>query len=127
MWITPLIREQAQDILLQLWRELPPGDHAATENEPSRGVVSACPVVWVLDDLLRLLAENHDRPVSEMRSSIRRLLLERAYIANVMAMGSVPPLEKQVDMTITLLEEVRQMAMSRGQWSDQQAAPQMCG
>jgi hypothetical protein len=127
MWITPLIRQEAQDILLQLWRQLPAGNHATTTLAPVRDAASPCPVVWVLDDLLRLLAENHGRPVSEMRSSIRRLLLERAYMANVMAMGSLPPLEMQVDMTITLLEEVRQMAMSRGQWSDQQAAPQMCG
>mgnify|MGYP000953285519 CR=1 FL=1 len=128
MLLTPQIREEVQVMLMEEWQAMPAERLIMRAGSRHAGMMAThCPVIWVLDDLLDLLAENHDRPVEELRPAITRLILERAYMDNVMALGSAPPLEKQVELTVVVLERVRQMAMERGQWSDQQAAPQMCG
>lgn len=82
------------------------------------------------NDLLGLLAEFHDQPAQKLRSMIRRIVIERMYMNHTgdsMANPQMPSLDRQVDYIVSVLEQVRQHAVQRGQWSEQPAPPLMCG
>lgn len=119
------IREEARGLLIEYWCAIP----GKTLSEPLQATPDdqPCPMVWVLDDLLALLSESHDKPVEALRHTIRRLILERIYMDNMTSMDHLPPVERQVDTVILVMEKIRQKAIRQGQWSDQQPAPQMCG
>lgn len=121
--IHPQIRSEAQSLF-----EASPLDTGESQgNERSWG--------WALDDLLGLLAENHDQPVEALRPMIQRVVAEHTfmdYTGDSMASATgdesvQSPLDCQVDQIVIVLEKVRQHAVSRGQWSDLTAPPLMCG
>lgn len=123
MLIHPQIRSEALALLQAGSTTLPkpPGQLHSDENH----------WVWVLDDFLALLAESHEQPTLQLRPMIRRLLIEKMFMDHTgdsmhHATGNFH-LEKQVDHIVTTLEQVRQHALSRGQWSDQPSPPLMCG
>lgn len=130
--IHPQIRSEAQ----LLFEASPLETGELLGNERSWG--------WALDDFLELLAEYHDQPVEALRPMIQRVVAERAFLdymgdrmgdrmthdSSVSASDGESlqsQFEGQVDQIVAVLEKVRQYAMSRGQWSDLNSPPLMCG
>ncbi len=93
--------------------------------------LQVCPGPWLLRDLLQLVAETHDQPVSSIAPLIRRLILEKNFIdengdpcSDHLRRRSI---DMHVDLLVRVLEEVRRTAMAEGEWSHVPAAPQMFG
>lgn len=139
------IRREVETMVRRRW--LREADQAAvpdhTTHQPVREEVDQAaapkmdagnhpPVIWVLDELLGLLTEFHDRPMNDLRPAIRSLISERAYFdhdgqALITSQPADELLDEQVDLAVAVLEKLRRQALRTGQWSDQSAAPQMCG
>lgn len=96
-----------------------------------RSASDRCPALWVIEDLLAIVAEQRHEPVSGLRSMIRRVLTEQHYVDDngdtmldqIVSGGS----EKQLDLVIDVLERVKQLALATGEWSDGDAVVPMCG
>ena len=90
-----------------------------------------CPVVWVLHDLVKLVAECHDQPVEHLEPAIRRIILEQEsadiHGDNVVDALSRARMERYVHAVMEVLEHVRQQAVESGQWSDAPVTPLMFG
>lgn len=123
MLMSPHMRDEAQDMLVYKWQEMTQGKSVPSGS----GVFEQCPVVWVLDDLLDLMAEFHDRPVQELRPMIRRLIHEKTCLDNMEPTSHRQSMDSQVDLAVEVLENVRRQGLDNGQWSDQPSTPLMFG
>ncbi len=103
------------------------GDYAESEAMSD----DSCPVAWLLPELLELVAEDHNRPVYELESVIRRVVLENEFVGA--CPGAVVDthhddiIDHTVKMIVHSLERVRRQALERGEWSDAPITPLMCG
>lgn len=123
MLMSTHMRDEAQDMLVHKWQELT----RSRGTSRCSGVHEQCPVVWVLDDLLDLMAEFHDRPVVELRPMIRRLIHEKTCLDNMEPSQHSQSIDKQVDLAVDVLESIRRQGLDNGQWSDQPSTPLMFG
>jgi len=91
----------------------------------------ARPMQWMLDDLLPLLQEYHDRPIMDLGPLIRQLVMEKDFADGcgdrVIDDEYVAQLDLRVDLIITVLERVRLRCIEDHEWSDAPVAPQMFG
>jgi hypothetical protein len=87
--------------------------------------------LWVLHDLVGMVAAAHDRPVRELEPMIRRVVTEQNFVDEcgdtVMDAQGIKMIERQVQVILKVLESVRQQALASGQWSDVPLTPQMFG
>lgn len=100
-----------------------------TKQGLSHGLRTA--TLWVLHDLVEMVAAAHDRPVRELEPMIRRVITEQSFVDEcgdtVMDCQDMEMVECQVQVVLKVLESVRQKAMASGQWSDVPLTPQMFG
>lgn len=150
MWVNPQLREEIQQQLHENWPtaasnatpdvapdatsdaapdKLAPSRGEVPEKNPAAGAVPGAGL-WVVDELVVLLVAYHDQSTDTLRSKVRRLVLEHMFTADggdsVMA-HDAPSMDSQVDMIVHVLENARQRAFNQGDWSNQPAAPLMCG
>ena len=96
----------------------------ALRPDPSVGIS-------VLRELVGLLEESHDRPVRELVPTIRLLILEHEFTDHAGDSAGNLSLQERVDelveLFVNLLEKLRQQAITRGEWSELPASPQMFG
>ncbi len=94
---------------------------------PAVPLGEACPAMWMLRDLLTLLQERHDQPATQLAPHIRRILNEQTFIDEngdgIMDEHARLDTERQVRLTVDVLERVRLEALEHGVWSIQTVAP----
>lgn len=87
--------------------------------------------LWVLHDLVEMVAAAHDRPVRELEPVIRRVITEQSFVDEcgdtVMDGQGKEVIERQVQVILRVLESVRQESLASGRWSDVPLTPQMFG
>ena len=87
--------------------------------------------IWVLHDLIQMIAESHDRSVHRMAPMVRRLIAEQNFADDcgdpIISADREAQIDLQVDVVLRVLEEVRHIALDRGLWSNAPMAPQMFG
>lgn len=100
------------DLCHREWRRRP-NERRSEQPQPTLDNVSEriCPLHTILPPLVQLLRENPDRPMSECRESIRRMIEERDFIDEC-GDPCIDPAHEQlvrdyVDMLVRVLERVR--------------------
>lgn len=92
---------------------------------------SSSTALWVLSRLLKLVEETHDRPVEHLAPTIRSLVTEQSFTSDagdcVIDARREAEVNRQVDLIVRVLEEVRMTALAQGRWSTHPATPQMFG
>lgn len=87
--------------------------------------------MWVLNDLVQMVAESHDQPVHQMAPMIRRLITEQNFADEcgdpIIDADRVAQNNLQVEVVLRVLEQVRDLALTQGLWSNAPMAPQMFG
>lgn len=87
--------------------------------------------MWVLHDLVQMIAESHDRPMYQMAPMVRRLIAEQNFADDcgdpIINTDRETQIDLQVNVVLRVLEEVRHLALDRGLWSNAPMAPQMFG
>ncbi|MCC6580046.1 MAG: hypothetical protein IT440_06355 [Phycisphaeraceae bacterium] len=90
-----------------------------------------CPAVRLLPQMGQLLMECHWRPVADITLTIQRLIFEQTFVCD---QGEISRrgceqlgVDQQVKLMLRVLEDVRQLLVSNGEWSDRPATPLMCG
>ena len=87
--------------------------------------------MWVLHDLVQMIAESHDRPVHQMAPMIRRLIAEQNFADDcgdpIISADREAQIDLQVDVVLRVLEQVRDLALDQGLWSNAPMVPQMFG
>jgi hypothetical protein len=139
-WLDPTVH----DLLHQEWERLnrrPPRVPAKNKRKTrGRQAPARCdplctaelsPVMTVLPGLIRLVTECADRPVNKFRPTITRLIREQQFMEAAGDSIVDPHLnvqtERYVELTLRVLERVRDQAQERGEWSDAPVTPQMFG
>lgn len=93
--------------------------------------VEVCPVRWLLPDLLKLIAENVDQPVAELKSTIRQIVQQQSFATGggdcVVRIDHQRMVDDYVQRLIVVLEEVRTTAQNGGTWPCGLSAPVMYG
>lgn len=122
------LERAARELYDQEWQRHRRTPRAAAGPDPS---LQVCPVGWLLHDLLRLIAEGHDRPVRELEPMIRQLIVEKNFCDET---GDVclddqqrRSIDDYVDVLVRVLERVREQAVASGAWSSLPASAPMCG
>jgi hypothetical protein len=89
------------------------------------------PALWLLDDLVGLLAEFHDRPMHELAPMIRRMLVEQHFVDdngnNVLQARTGAEIDRHVRQITEVLESVRKQALEQGLLCDLPTCPLMYG
>ena len=90
-----------------------------------------CPAKAVLPELIELVRACHDRPVHELKPTIRRMIEERHFTEEsgdpVSDAGHHELLEHYVELCVHVLERVRRHALTHGHWSSAPTPAQMFG
>ena len=124
----PALVEAARDLLRQEWGR-------GTDARAVAAAPSDCPAVWLMPQLVHMVAEACDQPVSQLAPTIRRLIVEQTFhglggdhaAGGGLADAGTRAIERQVRVTVRVLEVVRRKALARGQWSGTPVTPQMFG
>jgi hypothetical protein len=91
----------------------------------------SCPALWVLHDLVGLLAEYHDRPARELGPMVRQLIVEQKFVDDngdsVFEPCTRAEIDRHVSQITDILESVRREAYQQGFWVELPATPLMCG
>ena len=86
---------------------------------------------WLMHDLIRLVSESPDRPVAEMRPTIRRVLIERLFVDcngdTALCAAEHVDIDLFVRTVTQVLESVRADGIETGEWAGTPATPQMFG
>lgn len=101
------------------------------ELDPSTARFSDSPY-WLLPELLRLAAEQPDRPVDELEPAIRELVVERRFVETAgdpVAEGRAHEWTVQFYVTalMRVLQRLRDRGLDTGAWSTMPTTPQMFG
>ena len=87
--------------------------------------------LWVLHDLVQMIAASRDRPVHQMAPMIRRLIAEQNFADDcgdpIISADREAQIDLQVKVVLRVLEEVRHLALDQGLWSNAPMTPQMFG
>lgn len=125
MATTRSLEDVASNLFWSQWHQEGSGAEVAHEaGDPPA-------VTWVLDRLVRMVIELHGQPVRDLKPLIRRLIAEQSFVEE----GGVPvandhrqvQIDRQVDVVVRVLEQVRRRALARGMCSDMPLTPQMFG
>jgi hypothetical protein len=100
-------------------------------NDPSENPGELSAVVTVLPGLIRLVSECTDRPVSKFRPTVTRLIREQQFI-DTAGDSIVDPhlnvrIEWYVELTVCVLQRVREVGHEPGVRRDTPVTPQMFG
>lgn len=116
-----MLQSTAQKYLEKEWQN---------SQDSGTAVAEYCPVSWLLPELLSLVAESPQRPVSDQEPLIRRYLTERTFHdagGDHAADDDTAAVDHQIQVLVRVLEQVRKMALAKGRWSDAPVTPQMFG
>lgn len=130
-------QEFARNALLRRWHVMEDRWHSGQatisniSGNQSNAVAESCPALWILPELLDLLSEHPDRPIDELSSHIRRMLVEREFVDDngdtCVSRTHAELLELQVRLIVDVLQDVRRNARQHGQWCGCPSCPQMFG
>jgi hypothetical protein len=127
----------ARQALLRRWHTLEnrwQNSHASSSGiagNHSTATVETCPALWILPELLDLLSNHPDRPIEELASQIRRMLVDREFVDDngdtCVSTAHTESIELQVRLIVEVLQDVRRNARQHGQWCGCPSCPQMFG
>ena len=79
---------------------------------------AACPALWLLRDLVSLLEEFRDRPLTDLAPMVRRLILEQNFVDengdSVFDTQCAKNVEHEVALILRALERTRREATEQG-------------
>ena len=105
-------------------------DRPGADNRDLRNIDLTL-ALGLLRELIELLETQHECPVRHLVPTIRLLILEHDLIDDGGDQSAERSLQHRVDelveLYVEMLEQVRQRAITRGEWSDLPATPQMFG
>ena len=118
----------AEDMFETEWqRRIATTRDSDDSNEPEALHPHPSVAISVLRELVGLLEESHDRPVRELVPTIRLLILEHEFTDHAGDNSANFSLQERVDelveLFVSLLEKLRQQAITRGEWSELPATP----
>jgi len=117
---------QVRRLLDKHCAQVPP-DQAHVTLEASRRFLCE----GMIEQLLNLVEEFHQRPVRELEPTIRRMLIDQSFCDDNGDSVTDGLFERtfnaQVTLTVRVLERVRRQGLSQGRWSEMPAAQPMFG
>ncbi|MEX2216575.1 MAG: hypothetical protein WD768_20850 [Phycisphaeraceae bacterium] len=122
--ISSHLLEFAREILHQEWN-----GGCGTADEAA-GFADTCPCLWMLEDLLDLVAENPHRPVSDLEPVIHRMIVESQFIddgGDSVVLDAVESADREARILVKVLERCRQVGLKEGLWSAAPSTPIMFG
>lgn len=118
MFANATLTNSAQQLLEQLSDQIPPTCDIAG-------------VAHLIPHLIELLDGQYNRPVDELESTVRSLILEQTFIHDcgdhVVDAAQKARIDHQVMLLIRILNLMRDDANESHQWSDAPVTPQMFG
>ena len=130
MAASPFLEAVARDLFEQEWAR----EREREDREDEGGGImqaEACPIVWIIPELVDLVAGTRDRHVKSLEPVIRRRVRDLSFInesgdpfAEEERQRSI---DRQIKVMTRVLSQVKGLAVSRGQWSDVPVTPQMFG
>jgi len=116
--------------LVEFARESLQREYVKFEGGDDTDHFNTCPCAWMLDALLELVAENPNRPVSDLEPVIHRMIVENQFIddgGDSMVLDAVESADRESQVLIKVLERCRQIGLKEGLWSSEPSAPIMFG
>jgi len=133
MQVNPNIEFLARDMIVRRWPVIEDQWKTPTRRPEQRSAVDVenCPALWILPELLVLLVERPNQPARELAPQIHHMLQEQEFVDengdSCVLAEHEGFLRQRVDLIVGVLEDVRRIARSRGEWQDELAPPQMFG
>lgn len=128
---TGLLETIARDLFEREWEEEHRKHTSAYSSSRRRYCVLPQSTLWVIPDLIHMVAESHNRPVRELSPMIRRLIAEQNFADDcgdpIINADRESQIDLQVKVVLRVLEQVRRLALDQGLWSNAPMAPQMFG
>jgi hypothetical protein len=127
------LTDTAEELFEQEWQRRLTAVAADRPGAASRDLrnIDQTLALGLLRELIDLLETQHERPVRHLVPTIRLLILEHDFIDDGGDQSAERSLQQRVDelveLYVGLLEQVRQRAITSGEWSDLPATPQMFG
>lgn len=117
------------DVLEAMAREYYEEERALLDLREDLG--ASCPAMWMLRDMLAMMAEQPEESATRFAPSIRRRLAEHLFIDetgdSVIDKRRRDELDHQVQLLVRVLERVRLQAYQTGHWSDAPMTDMCCG
>lgn len=129
----PTLFEFARDLFEEEWEltHRPCSEGPLARLGPGGPPLDACPMTWLLPDLVELVVYNCHRPTRSYAATIRRLIVEQQMHGTAGDTCSDPQdenaLEDYLERVLRVMERVRLRALAEGRRSADPAAPQMFG
>ncbi len=129
-----------QRLLEEEWQRMPrarksstktPKKHKALSKASLRPPHELSPVVAVLPCLIRMVRENPDQTVEQIRPTIKRMILEQLFVDvsgdSVIEEHHNVKIKQYVELTARVLVRARRHEAGEALWSDAPVTPQMFG
>ena len=105
--------------------------HGYSDSESPQDPEGYCPVSWMLQDLVNMVASSPSVPVSHLEEHIRMRISEQSFCGeggDVAFDSHIPDsMEAQVTALVEVLEKLRTSAISKGMLCSHPAAIPQCG
>ncbi len=121
-----LLSKTAKELWEREWAEAAQRRDISERN----GILQTCPSPALIESLVDLISEDPRRPVAELEPVIHRMLFENQFIddgGDSVILDAFDSIEVQTRVLVKILEEVRQLGLSEGLWSEIPATPMMFG
>lgn len=133
MLVNPNVEYLAREMILRRWPVIEDQWRVKTRRADQRSAIDVenCPALWIVRELLDLLGEKPHHPARDLGPQIHQMLQEQEFVDENGDSCVLPEhegyLQEQVNLIVGVLEDVRRIARSRGEWQDELSPPQMFG
>jgi hypothetical protein len=125
------LEELAEELLETEWQCPGPGVKGRRAGREAVATLEPHSLHWLVHDLVELAAQTHGRPIADLAPMIRQRIADQHFIDetgdSVVAENIEEQVDRQVQAVIRVLEQVRQAALRRGEWSEAPVVPEMFG